>query len=115
MLGFIVLKEGMIIDPERGEEISKIDLPNSCKAMQSFLGKINFVRRFVPNFAQVVKHLQFLIKKHVPFRCSNEKKNAFIEIWKTIAESPALMSPDFSKDFILYTFATNFSYAAVLA
>ena len=57
LLGFIVSKEGMIIDPERREAISNINLPNSKKAMQSFLGKINFIRRFVPNFAQVVKPL----------------------------------------------------------
>ena len=40
LLGFVVSKEGMIIDLERVEAISKINLP---KAMQSFLGKINFV------------------------------------------------------------------------
>ena len=113
-LGFIVSKEGMIIDPEHAEAISKIDLPNSRKAMQSFLSKTNFVRRFVPNFAQVIKTLQFLGKKDVPFKWSNEQKNAFTEIWKAIVEAPALMSPDLSKDFLLYTFYTDFSYAAVL-
>ena len=71
-MGFVVSKEGMIIDPKRVEAISKIDLPNSRKAMQSFLGKINFVRRFVPNFAQVVKPLNFLVKKDVPFKRSEE-------------------------------------------
>ena len=57
LLGFIVSKEGMIIDPECIEAISKIGLPNSRKAIQSVLGKINFVRIFVPNFAQVVEPL----------------------------------------------------------
>ena len=114
LLGFVVSKEGMIIDLERIEAISKIGLPNSHKAMHSFLGKINFVRRFVPNFSQVVKPLQFLVKKDVPFKWFDEQKNAFTEIQKTIAEAPALMSPYFSKYFILYTFATDFSYAVVL-
>ena len=57
LLGFVVSKEGMIIDLEHVEAISNIGLSNYHKAMQSFLGKINFVRRFVPNFAQVVKTL----------------------------------------------------------
>ena len=38
----------------------------------------------------------------------------FTKIRRAIVEAPALMSPDFSKDFILYTFATDFSYVAVL-
>ena len=88
--------------------ISKIDLPNSHKEMQSFLGKINFVHRFVPNFSQVVKPVQFLVKKDIPFKWSDEKKNAFTKIRRAIAEALALMSPDFSKYFILYTFSTNF-------
>ena len=58
ILGFIISKEGMIIDLECIKSISKIDLLGSWKAMQSFLGKINFVHRFVPNFDQVVKPLQ---------------------------------------------------------
>ena len=113
-MGFIASKEGMIIDPECAEAISKIGLPNSRKAMQSFLGNINFVQRFVPNFAQVVKPQQFLVKKDVPFKWSDEQKNAFTEIWKAIEKALSLMSPDFSKDFILYTFSTDYSYAAFL-
>ena len=78
------------------------------------MGKINFVCRFVPNFAQVVKPLQFLVKKDVPFKWSDEHKNAFTEIWTAIVEAPALMTLDFSKYFIFYTFASDFSYAVVL-
>ena len=114
LLGFIVSKEGMIIDQECTEAISKIGLPNSRKAMQSFLGKINFVHLFVPNFSQVVKPLQFLVKKDVPFKWYDEQKNAFTEIRKAIAEATSLMSPDFGKYFILYNFSTDFSYATVL-
>ena len=82
--------------------------------MQPLLGKINLVQRFVPNFDQVVKPLEFLVKKDVPFKWSNEQQEAFIKIHKSIAEAPSLMPPYFSKDFILYTFATDFSYAAFL-
>ena len=72
LLEFLVSKQGMIMDPERVEEISNIGLPNSRKERQSFLGKIHFVRRFVPNFARVVKTLQFLVKKDVSFKWSEE-------------------------------------------
>jgi hypothetical protein len=65
MLGFIVSKDGMIIDPERTQAIAKLPPPSSKKVMQSFLGKINFVRRFVPSFSEMVRRLQNLIKKDV--------------------------------------------------
>jgi hypothetical protein len=57
LLGFIVFKYGMIIDPERTQAIYKLPPPSSKKAMQSFLGKINSVRRFVPSFSEMVRPL----------------------------------------------------------
>ena len=71
--------------------------------MQSFLGKINFVRRFVPNFAQIVRPFQDMIKKDVVFKWSDVQKDTFKNIKKSIMEAPTLMPPDFLKYFILYT------------
>ena len=102
MLGFIVSKEGMIIDPERIESISKIGLPNSQNSMHSFLGKINFIHRFVPNFSQVIKPLQFLVKKDVPFKWSDEQKNAFTEIWIHKSRHFCYSSPNFGKCILLF-------------
>ena len=57
LLGHIVSKKGISIDPERIKAIEQIPLPHNKKGMQSFMGTINFVRRFVPDFAQIVKPL----------------------------------------------------------
>jgi len=46
-LGFIVSKNDVMIEPERIETISKILFPHNMKSMQTFLRKINFIRRFV--------------------------------------------------------------------
>jgi len=67
-LGFIVSKDGMIIDPERTQAISNLPPPYSKKAIQSFLGKINFVRRFVLSFSDMVRPLQNMIKKDVIYK-----------------------------------------------
>ena len=99
-----------MIDPERTQAISKITYPSSKKAMQSFLGKINFVRRFIPSFSEIIRPLQKMIKKDTIFNWEQNEKESF----QKILEAPSLLSPDFSKDFILYTFAFDFSYAAVL-
>jgi hypothetical protein len=114
LLRFIVSKDGMIIDPERTKFIAKLTPPSSKKAMQSFLGKINFVRRFVSSFSEMVRPLQNLIKNDVLYRWGPQESRAFDYIRKSITESPSLMSTDFSQDFTLYTFASNRSYVVVL-
>ena len=53
LLGFVISPEGITIDPRRIEAIKAIVLPHNKKAMQSFLGKIKFVRRFISNFAEL--------------------------------------------------------------
>jgi hypothetical protein len=48
LLGHIVRKDGIYIDPERIKSIVELKPPTSHKVVQSFFGKINFVRIFVP-------------------------------------------------------------------
>ena len=64
LLGHIVSKTRISIDPERVKAIEQIPLPHNKKGMQSFMGTTNFVRRFVPDFAQTVKPLQQMVKKN---------------------------------------------------
>jgi len=114
LLGHIVSKKEISIDPERIKAIEQIPLPHNEKGMQSFMGTINFVRRFVPDFAQIVKPLQQMVKQSVQFKWTDVEKNAFSKIKTSIAHARSLKSPNFEKDFILYTFASDDSLAAVL-
>jgi hypothetical protein len=114
LLGFIVSSEGMIIDPERTQAIAKLPPPTSKKSMQFFLGHINFVRRFVPSFSEMVRPLQNLIKKDTQYHWGPLENQAFNAIKKAIIDAPSLMSPYFSQYFTLYTFAFNHSYVVVL-
>ena len=54
LLGFVVSKEGIMIDLERTEAICRIHFHFTKKSIQSFMGKINFMRRFVPSFSEIV-------------------------------------------------------------
>eukprot|EP00253_Pinus_taeda_P004996 PITA_04996 len=65
LLGHIVSAADVKIDPERVKAIQTLFVPRSKKDIQSFLGKINFVRRFIPNFAELA---YALIKSLKAFR-----------------------------------------------
>ena len=55
-----------------------------------------------------------MVKQSVQFKWIDVGKNAFGKIKTAVAHAPSLKSPDFDKDFILYTFASDDSLAAVL-
>jgi hypothetical protein len=48
-LGFIVHEKGVEIDPKNIESIKKAQAPTSKKELQRFLGKVNYLRRFICN------------------------------------------------------------------
>jgi hypothetical protein len=114
LLRLVISPEGITIDPGRVEAIKAIVLKHKKKAMQSFLGKINFVRRFISDFAEIVKPLQEMIKKDANFKWSKERKEAFDKVKEATVEAPTLWSPNFDNEFILYTFASDHSIATVL-
>ena len=55
-----------------------------------------------------------MVNKSVQFKWTDVEKNAFSKIKTVVADAPSLKSPDFEKDFILYTFASDDSLAVVL-
>lgn len=94
--------------------IQTLSIPRSKKDIQSFLGKINFVRRFIPNFAELVKHITSMLKKGSEIKWNGVARKLFESIKKAIMEAPTLISPDYRKEFHLFSFASKDTIAVVL-
>ena len=114
LLGHVVSAASVQIDPERVKAIHTLSVPRSKKDIQSFLGKINFVRRFIPNFAELVKHITSMLKNGSKVRWTDATRKSFDSIKKAIMEAPTLISPDYSKEFHIFSFASEDTIAAVL-
>jgi ribonuclease HI len=114
LLGHIVSEEGVKIDPKRVEAIRNLSLPRSKKDIQSFLGTINFVRRFIGNFAELTKNITAMLRKDSEIKWTEAARQSFNDIKEAITTAPVLISPDFSKVFYIFSFASNDTIAAVL-
>ena len=114
LLGHIVSAEGIKIDPERVKAILKISIPRNKKEIQSFVGKINFLRWFIPNFAEIIKHITQMLKKDSEVKWSKQDKQAFENIKQALIEALVLMAPDYTKYFAIFSFASEDSIAVVL-
>ena len=58
LLGHIISKEGIRIDPARIEAILNIHQPTNIKELQAFLGKIKFLRIFISNLVEIIRELK---------------------------------------------------------
>jgi hypothetical protein len=75
--------------------------------MQSFLGKIKFVKCFIPNFIEIVLPLQHMIRKDTLFKWNVIEKEAFNSIKQVIIQAPSLLYSKYDKEFVLYTFSSE--------
>lgn len=113
-LGHIVSKDSLTIDPKRIKTILSLSLPKHKKGLQFFLGRINFVRIFIPNLSTMVKILTTMLKKNMVFAWTKEGKESFEEIKEAIASAPTLINLNFEKDFIVYTLSGESSIFSIL-
>ena len=67
MLGFVVSKEGIRINPLKVQAILDLPVPANLLQIQKLQGKANFLRRFIPNYAEMAKGFTQLLKKGLPF------------------------------------------------
>ena len=109
----MVSTDGIRIDPEIFKAILKISLPRSKKDVQSFIGNINFLRWFIPNFSETIKKITSMLRKYQEVKWTVEARTSFEKIKQSLTEAPVLVSPYFSKDFLTFCFASQDTIAIV--
>lgn len=55
-----------------------------------------------------------MIKKDATYKWDKWEKGTFNQTMQAIVDAPTLFSPDYGKDFLLYTFTSDSSIVAVL-
>lgn len=113
-LGYIILEKGIFINPNRVATIQKIIYPSSLKELHSFMGKINFLRKFILVYAKIMKPLMTMMKKDAKIKWSNEAKKDIHDIKVMIIKAWILTSLDYKNPFHLYSFTLDHLVARVL-
>jgi len=70
--------------------------------------------RFIPNFVELVKHITSMLKEGSEVKWTDEERRSFESIKRAIMEAPTLISPDYGKEFHIFSFASGDTLAAVL-
>lgn len=97
------------------ERIENLEIPNNIdkKKLQRILGCINWYRPYIPNLS--IKLINITEKlKHSTIQWSEEDQQIIKNIIDEINKKPLLKFPDFTKDFILETDASNTAIGGVL-
>lgn len=88
--------------------------PRNIKELQAFLGKINFLRRFIPNLAELIRLLNNMLKNDSKVKWTVKAKQAFEDIKIALTKTLVLTSPKFDRDFMIFSFSYEHTIATVL-
>ena len=77
LLGFVVSRLGVATRKDKLDPILKAPAPRSKKQLQSFLGSVNYYRKFIPRMSDIAVPLYDLIKKNVTYDWTKEHQKAF--------------------------------------
>ena len=78
------------------------------------MGQVNFLRRFVPSFAEILMNITNMLRKGHEIKWTAESRRSFKEIKQAISEAPVLVNPDFTKYFLVFSYASEHTIATVL-
>ena len=66
-LGFLVHSGGIDVDPAKTTAIATMRPPATVKELKSFLGKVSYIRRFIPELASITSTFTKLLNKGQSF------------------------------------------------
>jgi hypothetical protein len=113
-LGHIFSQCGMSPDPMKVSAISNWPIPMSSSDVRTFLGLASYYRRYVKNFAKIAEPLYRLTDKGQSFQWDQNCQQAFSSLKQALLSHPILTTPDFNKEFQIFTDASDVGLGVIL-
>lgn len=116
-LGFIIGRGLVKPQLNKVEAIQNWPRPVNKKQVRAFLGITGYYRRFIPSFATIAVPLSDLTKgkQSNMVKWNPEAEDAFQKLKVALCTQPVLITPDFSKEFVVQTDASDVGIGAVLS
>ena len=115
-LGHRVGDGNSLTQDDKVDKLMKDDIPHTKTQVRSLLGLAGHYRKYIQNYSSVVTPLINLTKKGHPNQViwTDETEMAFNELKSRLCDIHILRLPDFDRDFILRTDASDTGLGAIL-
>ena len=113
-LGFEVGPRGVQASPGKVRAIIEWPRPKSVHDVRSFLGLASYYRRFVRGFSEMARPLTQMTRAGVEWDWSEAQHQAFNRLKLALTTAPVLKLPDFERQFVVTTNASDAAVGAIL-
>ena len=98
---------GVQADPQKLEAMVLWPVPSNLKQLCGFLGLTGYYRCFIAGFASIDAPLTDLLRCNA-FLWGPKAELAFAKLKEAMTHAPVLRLPDFTRDFMIETDASNY-------
>ncbi|KAF8748713.1 hypothetical protein RHS01_10621 [Rhizoctonia solani] len=114
-LGIVISPAGFSMDQKKIKAVTSWPTPKTVKQVQAFLGFVNYLRRFIPNFSSVARSLHNLTKKDTPWSWGTLEEQAFQELKVLVTKALVLVHSNPELPYYLETDASGVAMGAILS
>ena len=113
-LGFEVSPDGIKASPGKIRAVIEWPKLKSVHDVRSFLGLASYYKRFVRGFSEMARPLTELTRAGVEWKWSTSQHQAFNRLKLALTTVPVLRLPDFERQFVVTTDASDAVVGAIL-
>ncbi|RVW87847.1 Retrovirus-related Pol polyprotein from transposon 297 [Vitis vinifera] len=115
LLGHIVSERGIEVDPENIRVVLDMPAPRTEKEIRGFLGKLQYINRFIATLTDICKPIFRLLRKNQPTVWNEDCSRAFEKIKECLLSHLVLMPTTPGRPLLLYLSISNMALCCMLA
>ena len=113
LLGHIVRKEGIAVDPRKIDAIKKSPTPKNAKALGQFLGQLRWHNRMLRHLADFATPLHIAVHR-TPFRWTKTEDKAYAALKIMMSQASVVQPPDWTRPFHVFVDASDIAIGSAL-
>ena len=114
-LGFLVHSRRIDVDSAKAMAVATMRSPATVKELKSFLGKVSYIRRFIPRLALITFAFTKLLRKGQSFEWGEGQQMAFKRQQQIMMNLPIVQAPIHKKPLLLYLATNLYAIGALIA
>ena len=114
-LGVTVHRKGITADETKAAAVRGMPSPANQDQLRTLIGKISYLRRFIPGLAELTSPMMKLLKKGAPFYWGNDCEKGLQRIKEVLTAPQLMIPPEPGQPILMYIAATENSLGALIA
>jgi len=114
LLGHVVCRQGLMVDPMKIVVTINLEVPRNVKQLRTTLGHIGYYMKFIKSYVQITAHMDKLLKKDAMF-CWNDECQKSLDVMKEkMVTALILFFLDWKKEFHVHVDASCIALGGIL-